>query len=71
MELGASAEASDERGQKPIHAAAQNNHSEIVKLFLKSQPNLVMSSTKVRETKKYNNTIILTEIFKNLIKLLL
>lgn len=47
MGLRASADATDERGQRPIHLAAENNHGDVIKLFLKNQPALVSSSTKV------------------------
>ncbi|OWR50221.1 serine/threonine-protein phosphatase 6 regulatory ankyrin repeat subunit C [Danaus plexippus plexippus] len=46
LELGANIDATDELGQKPIHAAAQNNFSEVVQLFLQQHPNLVMATTK-------------------------
>lgn len=36
----------DEDGQKPIHAACQNNFSEVAKLFLQQHPSLVMATTK-------------------------
>lgn len=36
----------DEDGQKPIHAACQNNYSEVAKLFLQQHPSLVMATTK-------------------------
>ena len=46
LELGASIDATDDLGQKPIHAAAQNNYSEVVQLFLQQHPSLVMANTK-------------------------
>ncbi|KAL1490865.1 hypothetical protein ABEB36_011550 [Hypothenemus hampei] len=46
LELGADIDATDEDGQKPIHAACQNNFSEVVKLFLQQHPSLVMATTK-------------------------
>lgn len=46
LELGADIDATDEGGQKPIHAACQNNHSEVAKLFLQQHPSLVMATTK-------------------------
>lgn len=47
LELGASIDATDDQGQKPIHVAAQNNFPEVVKLFLQHHPSLVMACTKV------------------------
>ena len=47
IELGASLDATDDFGQKPIHLAAQSNKSEVVKLFLKQRPSLVSVTTKV------------------------
>ncbi|XP_048522674.1 serine/threonine-protein phosphatase 6 regulatory ankyrin repeat subunit A [Dendroctonus ponderosae] len=46
LELGADIDATDEDGQKPIHAACQNNYSEVAKLFLQQHPSLVMATTK-------------------------
>ncbi|XP_060528049.1 serine/threonine-protein phosphatase 6 regulatory ankyrin repeat subunit A isoform X3 [Cylas formicarius] len=46
LELGADIDATDEDGQKPIHAACQNNFSEVAKLFLQHHPSLVMATTK-------------------------
>ncbi|XP_045473083.1 serine/threonine-protein phosphatase 6 regulatory ankyrin repeat subunit A [Harmonia axyridis] len=46
LELGADIDATDEQGQKPIHAACRNNHSEVAKLFLQQHPSLVMAMTK-------------------------
>ncbi|KAJ8969600.1 hypothetical protein NQ317_011314, partial [Molorchus minor] len=46
LELGADIDATDEEGQKPIHAACQNNFSEVAKLFLQHHPSLVMATTK-------------------------
>ncbi|KAJ8936152.1 hypothetical protein NQ318_010563 [Aromia moschata] len=46
LELGADIDATDEQGQKPIHAACQNNFSEVAKLFLQQHPSLVMATTK-------------------------
>ncbi|KAG5868555.1 hypothetical protein JTB14_019499 [Gonioctena quinquepunctata] len=46
LELGADIDATDEHGQKPIHDACQNNHSEVAKLFLQEHPSLVMATTK-------------------------
>jgi ankyrin repeat protein len=48
MGLRASPDAADEKGQKPIHLGAQNNHSDVIKLFLKHQKNLVTSATRVK-----------------------
>ena len=47
VELGADTDATDELGRKAIHLAAQQNHSEVVRLFLKQQPALVSAATKV------------------------
>lgn len=47
LDLGANIDATDDQGQKPIHAAAQNNFSEVTKLFLQRHPSLVMAFTKV------------------------
>lgn len=47
LDLGANIDATDDQGQKPIHIAAQNNYSEVVQLFLKQHPQLVLASTKV------------------------
>ncbi|XP_049790340.1 serine/threonine-protein phosphatase 6 regulatory ankyrin repeat subunit A [Schistocerca nitens] len=46
LELGADIDATDDMGQKPIHAAAQNNFSEVAQLFLQRHPSLVMACTK-------------------------
>ncbi|XP_050310455.1 serine/threonine-protein phosphatase 6 regulatory ankyrin repeat subunit A isoform X3 [Anthonomus grandis grandis] len=46
LELGADIDATDEDGKKPIHAACQNNFSEVAKLFLQQHPSLVMATTK-------------------------
>ncbi|KAF5306177.1 hypothetical protein FQR65_LT07453 [Abscondita terminalis] len=46
LELGANIDATDDMGQKPIHAAAQNNFSEVTQLFLQQHPSLVMATTK-------------------------
>ncbi|XP_034948756.1 serine/threonine-protein phosphatase 6 regulatory ankyrin repeat subunit A-like [Chelonus insularis] len=46
IELGASCDATDDLGQKPIHAAAMNNYAEVVQLFLQKHPNLVTAYTK-------------------------
>ncbi|XP_046663670.1 LOW QUALITY PROTEIN: serine/threonine-protein phosphatase 6 regulatory ankyrin repeat subunit A [Homalodisca vitripennis] len=47
LELGASIDATDDQGQKPIHAAAaQNNFPEVAQLFLQQHPSLVMACTK-------------------------
>lgn len=46
LELGASIDATDDLGQKPIHAAAMNNYSEVAQLFLQQHPSLVMANTK-------------------------
>lgn len=46
-ELGASIDATDDQGQKPIHVAAQNNYPEVAQLFLQQQHSLVLACTKV------------------------
>ena len=48
VELGADADATDEAGRKAIHLAAQQNHSEVVRLLVKHQPAFVSSANKVR-----------------------
>ena len=50
LELGADPEAVDELGQKAIHLAAQQNHSDVVRLFLKQLPGLVSTANKVNLT---------------------
>jgi len=54
LELGASIDATDELGQKPIHVAAQNNYSAVVALFLQKHPQLVGANTKVKIYKGKN-----------------
>ena len=39
-------DAGDENEQRPIHLAAQNDHTQIVKFFLDTRPSLVSSTTK-------------------------
>ncbi|GFG36261.1 hypothetical protein Cfor_08873 [Coptotermes formosanus] len=46
LELGADIDATDDSGQKPIHAAAMNNYAEVAQLFLQQHPSLVMACTK-------------------------
>ncbi|XP_046389393.1 ankyrin-3 [Ischnura elegans] len=46
LELGASIDATDDQGQKPIHAAAKNNYPEVAQLFLQQQPSLVLAASK-------------------------
>ena len=41
IDLGASLDATDDYGQKPIHLAAQSNKATVVKTLLKQRPNLV------------------------------
>ena len=36
----------DDLNQKPIHLAAQNDHTAVVKLFLQVRPSLVTSTVK-------------------------
>ncbi|XP_070196145.1 serine/threonine-protein phosphatase 6 regulatory ankyrin repeat subunit B-like [Littorina saxatilis] len=46
LQLKADPNTTDERGQTPLHLAAGNDHSDVVKLFLKHRPELVtMAST--------------------------
>jgi len=47
LDLGANIDATDDQGQKPIHIAAQNNFPEVVLLFLKQHPQLVLACTRV------------------------
>ena len=47
LQLGIDTNATTDGGQKPIHLAAMNNHSEVVKLFLKTSPELVKTADKV------------------------
>ena len=58
LELGASLDATDDFGQKPIHLAAQSNKAEVVKVLLKLRPNSVSVATKVHKNKR-------VEKFKN------
>jgi ankyrin repeat protein len=44
IDLGASLDATDDYGQKPIHLAAQSNKATVVKTLLKQRPNLVRKS---------------------------
>jgi ankyrin repeat protein len=53
MGLRASPDAADEKGQKPIHLAAENNHSDVIKLFLKHQNSLVGSATRVSQAEQF------------------
>ena len=57
IELGASLDATDDYGQKPIHLAAQSNKPEVVKLFLKQRPSLVSVTTKVSGHKGFMKDI--------------
>ncbi|XP_076441047.1 short transient receptor potential channel 5-like, partial [Babylonia areolata] len=41
LDMKADPNATDERGQTPLHLAAGNDHSDVVKLFLKHRPELV------------------------------
>lgn len=66
MGLRANPDAADEKGQKPIHLAAQNNHADVIKLFLKHQNSLVTSSTKVIKQKKDINILFLCLIISQL-----
>ena len=42
IDLGASLDATDDYGQKPIHLAAMSNKATVVKTLLKQRPNLVI-----------------------------
>ena len=46
MDLEAMVDFNDELDQKPIHLAAQNDHTAVVKQFLEIRPSLVSSTTK-------------------------
>ncbi|KAK7084117.1 hypothetical protein SK128_005221, partial [Halocaridina rubra] len=46
LQLGADTSATNNGGQKPIHVAAMHNNSEVVKLFLKTSPELVTTADK-------------------------
>ncbi|GFR87540.1 serine/threonine-protein phosphatase 6 regulatory ankyrin repeat subunit A-like, partial [Elysia marginata] len=41
IKMKADTNATDVQGQTPLHLAAENNHSDVVKLFLKHRPELV------------------------------
>ena len=47
LDLGASLDATDDDGQKPIHMAAQSNKPEAVRSLLEKKPNSVFLVTKV------------------------
>ena len=47
LDLGASLDATDDDGQKPIHMAAQSNKPDAVRLLLEQKPNSVFTVTKV------------------------
>lgn len=57
LELGADIDATDDSGQKPIHAAAMNNYAEVAQLFLQQHPSLVMASTKVSFPKLWKSCL--------------
>jgi hypothetical protein len=65
LELGADIDATDDSGQKPIHAAAMNNYAEVAQLFLQHHPSLVMACTKVCNANTENNlfsrTLLMSE----------
>ncbi|KAL7641411.1 UNVERIFIED_CONTAM: hypothetical protein RMT77_008551 [Armadillidium vulgare] len=46
LKLGADTVATTAAGQKAVHLAAMNNHSEVVKLFLKATPEIVSTADK-------------------------
>lgn len=48
LQLGADTNATTNDGQKAVHVAAMRNNSEVVKLFLKTSPELVTTADKVR-----------------------
>ncbi|XP_011692189.1 PREDICTED: serine/threonine-protein phosphatase 6 regulatory ankyrin repeat subunit B [Wasmannia auropunctata] len=45
LELGASIGATDDQGQKPIHAAVMNNYIEVAQLFLQRYPSMMLACT--------------------------
>ena len=48
LQLGADTNATNDAGQKAVHVAAMRNNSEVVKLFLKTSPELVTTADKAR-----------------------
>jgi len=48
MDLDAMVDFNDEKDQKPIHLAAQNDHTAVVKLFLENRPSLVSATTRTK-----------------------
>ncbi|XP_042235992.1 serine/threonine-protein phosphatase 6 regulatory ankyrin repeat subunit B-like, partial [Homarus americanus] len=46
LQLGADYDATNDGGQKAVHVAAMRNNSEVVKLFLKTSPELVTTADK-------------------------
>ncbi|XP_050688189.1 serine/threonine-protein phosphatase 6 regulatory ankyrin repeat subunit C-like isoform X2 [Eriocheir sinensis] len=46
LQLGADTNATNDAGQKAVHVAAMRNNSEVVKLFLKTSPELVTTADK-------------------------
>ena len=46
IDMDATVDCNDDLDQKPIHLAAQNDHTDVVKLFLSMRPSLVSSTTK-------------------------
>jgi ankyrin repeat protein len=63
LELGADIDATDDSGQKPIHAAAMNNYAEVAQLFLQQHPSLVMACTKVRISSQTGDKISELDFF--------
>lgn len=52
-----------QKGQTALHLAAENDHSDVVKMLLKSKPDLVVSANSVSWCHSDNrNKIILTVI---------
>ena len=47
LDLGASLDATDDDGQKPIHMAAKSNRPEVVRHLLEQKPNSIFVVTKV------------------------
>ena len=59
LDLGASLDATDDDGQKPIHMAAQSNKPEAVRSLLEKKPNSVFLVTKVSSNCLYRNKVLI------------